>query len=340
MYLYTHIYILSLVPGLVNKLLLHANALCSLAFLSPLALRCLFSAPEPPARGCTQPSTPCRAGNAAGSDEIPDFFARKRNSPQHSPSLPSLPATRCWLAKFSLCIVDHVNAHSPVTLTANPLQKLSGVTTYVFGQNHIVFVRASNIKDLTLQQHDAHSLMDRVHRARRSSNDPDLSHRSYWLGILLWFTPNPTGLAANCKDQKTLVLDSKPSSKGRASIKGPWSPIMLFYDGFDHVWKKCVEKCHSKSLLKKYADWACLHTLRGSLCALSQNVASCKSCVNHGKGARHGKFCFGLQWNFLPSNHPSGPRHQAYLWFEASTLFAYKTVKLNPKNLPRPWPNF
>lgn len=74
-----------------------------------------------------------------------------------------------------------------------------------------------------------------------------------------------------------------------------------------------------------------MHTLRGSLCALSQNVASCKSCVNHGKGARHGKFCFGLQWNFLPSNHPSGLRHQAYLWFEASALFAYKTVKLNPK---------
>ena len=94
-YIHIYIYILSLVPGLVNKLLLHANALCSLAFLSPLALRCLFSAPEPPARGCTQPSTPCRAGNAAGSDEIPDFFARKRNSPQHSPSLPSLPATRC-----------------------------------------------------------------------------------------------------------------------------------------------------------------------------------------------------------------------------------------------------
>ena len=45
---------------------------------------------------CTWSHPEHRAGNA-GSDKIPDFFARKRNSPQRSPSLPAI---RCWLAQM------------------------------------------------------------------------------------------------------------------------------------------------------------------------------------------------------------------------------------------------
>ena len=120
-----HVYVynrLSLVPEFVNKLLLDANALCSLAFLSPLALRRLFSAPEPPARGRTQSTGLGMQALIKSLTSLPE------KEIVHNVPLLYLQLD-ADLPKCSLCILDHVNAHSPVTLTTNPLQKPS-VTTY------------------------------------------------------------------------------------------------------------------------------------------------------------------------------------------------------------------
>ena len=140
--------ILSFVPEIDNKLLLHPNALCSLAFLSPLALRCLLSAPEPPASQAHHESDSASDSSGLGMQQalMKSLTSLPEKETVHNIP-PSLPAIGANLPKLSLCIFDHVNAHSPVTLTINPLQKPSGVTAYYLGGITMSLFNASNIKD-------------------------------------------------------------------------------------------------------------------------------------------------------------------------------------------------
>lgn len=96
-----------------------------------------------------------------------------------------------------------------------------------------------------------------------------------------------------------------------------------------HVLDKCVEKCHSMSV-----SWGSMLTERAcTLCGAHSVLWTrmLRVAVVREPQKRAWKILFWPTVDFLKSNYPSGPRHQAYLWFAANALFAYKTVILNPK---------